>query len=122
MPVALDYKTDHLVVRLVGRSILSSVRRNVLVPYSDIQAVRIEAPQWPHLFKEWRVGTHVPNWIAHGLFSTWDLSRRRFLHFDRDTTRVLTLVLNGHPDFDEISVEVRDPDAAEKELAAKARR
>lgn len=122
MPVALDYKSDHLVVRLVGNAVLTSLRRNVVVPYSDIRRVEVEAPRWPSMIKEWRVGTHLPNVIAHGLFSTWDMKQKRFLHFNKDTTRVLTLHLDGHPDFHEISVEVRDPDAAQKELAARAQR
>lgn len=117
MPVALDYKSDHLVIRLVGRSVLSSLRRNVVIPYSDIRSVSIDAPRWPSMIKEWRIGTHIPGIIAHGLFSTWDLKHKRFLHYDRDSKRVLTLVLEGHPDFHEVSVEVRDPDAAQKELA-----
>lgn len=122
MPVALDYKSDHLVVRLVGRSVLTTVRRNVVVPYSDIRRVDVESPRWPSMFKEWRIGTHIPNVIAHGLFVTWNGAQKRFLHFERDTARVLTIHLDGHPDFTEISVEVREPEAAQKELAARSSR
>ncbi|HVM45731.1 MAG TPA: hypothetical protein VM582_07320 [Candidatus Thermoplasmatota archaeon] len=122
MPVALDYKSDHLVVRLVGSSVLTAMRRNVVVPFSDITRVEVEAPQWPSLVKEWRVGTHLPGVIAHGLFSTWDGTRKRFLHYNKGTARVLTLHLEGHPDFHEISVEVRDPDAAQKEIAGRTAR
>lgn len=120
MPVALDYRSDHLVMRLVGRSVITAVRRNVVIPYSAIRSVEIEAPRWPSMIKEWRIGTHIPNLIAHGLFSTWDMKQKRFIHFDKDTTRVLTLRLEGHPDLHEVSVEVRDPEAAQKELASRA--
>lgn len=116
MPIALDYKSDHLVVRLVGSSVLTSARRSVVIPYSDIIAADVEAPQWPSLVKEWRIGTHVPGLVAHGYFQTWDGKQKRFLHFDRKTSRVLTIKLAGHPDFTEVSVEVRDPEAAQKEL------
>lgn len=122
MPVALDYKSDHLVVRLVGPSVLASLRRSIVVPYSDIRSVEVEAPRWPSVIKEWRIGTHIPGILAQGLFSTWNGKQRRFLHFERGTRRVLTLRLSGHPDFEEVSVEVRDPDAAQKELANRAGR
>lgn len=122
MPVALEYKSDHLLVRLVGPSAVSSLRRTLVLPYSDIKEVRVEPPTWPSLVKEWRIGTHVPNFIAHGLFVTWAGKRRRFLHYDRGTKRALTLLLVGHPHFDEVSVEVRDPEAAQKELLARAGR
>lgn len=122
MPVALEYKSDHLLVRLVGSSVLTAARRTIVVPYSDILAAGVDAPRWPSMVKEWRIGTHMPGYIAHGYFATWNGKHRRFLHYDRRTTRVLTLRLEGHPDFDEISVEVRDPDAAQKELSARARR
>ncbi|HUR69433.1 MAG TPA: hypothetical protein VM370_09320 [Candidatus Thermoplasmatota archaeon] len=122
MPVALEYKADHLLLRLVGRSALTSVRRSVVIPYSDIARVEVEAPRWPSMIKEWRIGTHWPNYVAHGLFATWDGKHKRFLHYDRDTTRVLTIRLEGHPDFNEVSVEVRDPDAAQKELSTRAAR
>ena len=122
MPVALDYKSDHLVVRLVGRSVLTALRRNVVIPYSDVKDARIEAPRWPSVVKEWRVGTHFPRLIAHGLFSTWDMKTKRFLHFEKDTARVLTIVLEGHPDFQEVSVGVRDPEAAQKEILSRTAR
>lgn len=122
MPVALDYKSDHLVVRLVGSSVLTSARRSVVIPYSAITAVEVEAPRWPSLVKEWRLGTHMPGLIAHGLFQTWDAKQKRFLHFERKTARVLTIKLAGHPDFTEVSVEVREPDAAQKELLNRAGR
>lgn len=121
MPVALDYKSDHLVIRLVGPSVITAVRRNVVVPYSDIRRVDVESPRWPSLWKEWRVGTHVPGRIAHGLFAPWTGGPKRFVHFDKSTERVLTIHLEGHPDFQEISVEVRDPFAAQKELQSHAR-
>lgn len=122
MPVALEYKSDHLLLRLVGRSALTCLRRSVVIPYSDIVGVEVEAPRWPSLIKEWRIGTHLPSVIAHGLFSTWDGKHKRFLHYERDTTRALTIRLVGHPDFHEVSVEVRDPDAAQKELASRSQR
>ena len=120
MPVALEYKSDHLLVRLVGNSVISALRRTIVVPYSDIRGVEVEAPRWPSLLKEWRLGTHLPGVLAHGLFATWTGKHRRFLHFEKRTARVLTLRLEGHPDFEEVSVEVRDPDAARKELSARA--
>ena len=122
MPVGLEYKSDHLLVRLVGSSVLTSLRRSVVIPYSDIASAEVEPPRWPSMIKEWRIGTHLPHVIAHGLFSTWDGKHKRFLHYDRDTTRVLTIHLQGHPDFHEVSVEVRDPDAAQKELGSRAGR
>lgn len=122
MPIALEYKSDHLVVRLVGRSFLTAMRRSIVVPYSDIRRVDVESPRWPSMVKEWRIGTHLPNVIAHGLFVTWTGGRRRFVHFERDTERVLTIHLEGHPDFTEVSIEVRDPEAAQKELQTRAPR
>lgn len=121
MPVALDYKSDHLVVRLVGSSVLTTVRRSVVVPYSSLRRVDVESPRWPSVWKEWRIGTHVPGQIAHGLFVAWSGGHRRFVHFDKKTERVLTIHLEGHPDFHEVSVEVRDPFAAQKELQAHTR-
>ena len=122
MPVALDYKSDHLVVRLVGSSILTAVRRNIVIPYSDIRRVDVESPRWPSLVKDWRIGTHWPDKIAHGLFVAWNGGNKRFLHFDGKTDRVLTLHLEGHPDFHEVSVEVREPSAAQQELSKRAGR
>lgn len=122
MPVTLEYKTDHLLVRLVGRSALTAARRNLVLPYSDIVGAQVEPPRWPSFVKEWSIGTHLPRIIAHGYFSTWNAKQRRFLHIDRDTQRVLTIRLEGHPDLDEVSVEVNDPDAAQKEIAGRARR
>jgi len=119
VPVAIDYKSDHLVLRMVGRSVFSALRRNVVIPYSDIREALVEEPRWPSMIKEWRVGTHMPGLIAHGFFSSWDLKQKRFLHFGKETRRVLTLRLDGHPDFHEVSVEVRDPDAAQKEIASR---
>lgn len=116
MPVALDYKSDHLVIRLVGRSVITSVRRAVVVPYSSIRGVDVEEPRWPSLLGGWRVGTHLPGQIAHGAFATWKGENRRFVHFDKSTQRVVTLRLEGHPQFDEVSVDVRDPVAAQGEL------
>lgn len=122
MPVALEYKSDHLVVRLVGSSAMTSLRRNLVLPYSDITTAIVEAPRWPSLIKEWRIGTHLPGVIAHGFFSTWNGRHRRFVHFNRGTDRTLTIHLEGHPDLEEVSVEVRDPDAAQKEIASRAQR
>lgn len=120
MPVALEYKSDHLLVRLVGSSVISSLRRTIVIPYSDIRHAEVEEPRWPSMVKEWRIGTHLPGVIAHGLFAAWSGKPRRFLHFERKTTRVLTLHLEGHPDFEQVSVEVRDPEAAQKEISRRA--
>lgn len=115
MPVALEYRSDHLLIRLVGPAALTSLRRAVVVPYSDIDRVDVEPPRWPPAFSN-RIGTHLPGYIASGTFMTWKFEHRRFLHFDRKTSRVLTIRLKGHPAFEEISVDARDPDAAKKEL------
>ncbi|HUR68778.1 MAG TPA: hypothetical protein VM370_05985 [Candidatus Thermoplasmatota archaeon] len=120
MPVALDHRSDHLLIRLVGPSVLTSVRRSVVVPYSDIQRVDVESPRWPSLLRDWYVGTHLPSLIAHGVFVAWAGGHRRFLHFERDTERVLTSHLVGHPDHQEVGVEVRETDAARDELAKRA--
>lgn len=121
MPVALDYKSDHLVVRMVGPAIFSTIRRSIVIPYSDIRDALVEAPRWPSVVKEWRLGTHFPGLVAHGTFVTWKGSHRRFLFYERSTTRALTIKLEGHPDFEEVSIEVRDPDAAQKELLSRRR-
>lgn len=118
MPVALEYRSDHLLLRMVGPAALASLKRVLFVPYSDIADVVVEAPRWPPTFAP-RVGTHMPGFIASGSFWNWKLGDRRFLHYERSTNRVLTLRLRGHPSFDEISVEVREPDAAAKELEAR---
>lgn len=120
MPVALEYKSDHLVIRLVGRSFLTAARRAVLVPYSDITRIDVETPRWPTLTEGWWIGALVPEAIAHGAFARWSGGERRFLHFESRTQRVLTIHLAGHPDFAEVSIEVRDPDAARAELMKRA--
>lgn len=118
MPVALEYRSDHLLLRMVGPTALASLRRVLFVPYSNIASVEVGEPRWPSAFGP-RVGTHLPKVIASGTFSDWRLKDRRFLHFDRNSGEVLTIRLLGHPSFDEISVEVRDPHAARKELEAR---
>lgn len=116
MPVSLDYKSDHLVIRLVGRSVITALRRNVLIPYSSISGVQVEAPRWPSAIKAWRIGTHLPGIIAHGTFTTWQQKHRRFCHFEKATRQVVTLRLSGHPQFDEVSIDARDPLAVQTEL------
>lgn len=120
MPVAVEYYSDHVVFRMVGPAAVSSLRRTVLVPYSRIREARVERPPWPSMVREWRVGAHVPGLLASGYFSTWDRRRRRFLHFDRGASHVLTLALEGHPSYDEVSLQLADPEAARKELDARA--
>lgn len=116
MPVALEYYSDHFVIRMVGSSALSALRRAVVIPYSDITSVEVGAPEWPHVLKEWRIGTHMPGIIASGTFGSWKGGPRRFLHFDHKDEKVLTLKLSSHPDFQEVSVAVKDAEAARDEL------
>lgn len=118
MPVALEYYSDHLLVRLVGPTAIAALRRAIIVPYSDIREVQVESPRWPPVLSN-RIGYHLPGVGVTGTFMSWRFDEKRFLHFDRKTQRVLTLRLKGHPTFEEISVEVRDPDAAKKELESR---
>lgn len=120
MPVALEYYSDHVLIRMVGAASLSSLRRSIVVPYSDIAAVEVAAPEWPTSLAN-RVGTHLPRVVASGTFMNWKFGERRFLHFDRKTSEVLKLDLAGHPDFIGIQVEVKDPRAARVELDKRRR-
>lgn len=118
MPIAIEYRSDHVQLRMVGPAALSSLRRVIVVPYSSIALVDVEPPRWPPILAN-RIGTHMPGVIVSGTFMSWRFGHKRFLHFDRNTRRVLTLRLAGHPTFEEVSVEVRDAEAAKKELDAR---
>lgn len=120
MPVALEYRSDHLVARMVGPRLLTSLRRSIVVPYSAIRRVDVESPRWPHPLDGWWLGAYVPKMFATAAYTRWRGGERRFVCFGRRADRVLTLHLRDHATFDEVSLEVADPFSAQKELASRA--
>jgi len=115
MPVALEYYADHFLVRMVGPAALTSLKRAIVVPYSDVAAAQAKAPEWPAIFSN-RVGLHAPKFAVSGLFMDWRFQHHRFLHFDRNTSTALWLDLNGHPDYEQVVIAVRDAEAAAAEI------
>lgn len=110
MPVRIEPHDDHVVVRMHGPSVVSSLRRAIVIPYSDIVHIDVAPPRWPPVIVP-RIGTHLPGVIASGTFYGWN-GQRRFLHFDRKAEEVLVFRLVEHPDFHEVSVAVSDATAA----------
>ena len=115
----LDLRDDHLRVTLDTMASVMAVSGDLVIPYSSIQSVDVVAPEWPPAFTPWRVGTHFPGLVAKGRFGRGFRGLRRFLWLERGTTRVLRLRLQGHPVYEEISLDV--PDAEGLRAAIEAR-
>lgn len=111
----VEMREDHVLVRIEGVPRLTTLRGSFSIPYSTIRKVDVEPPRWPGVLDHWRVGVHWPHGIARGTFTSWK-GHRRFLWFDKKADRVLTIALEGHPDFDEVSIEMDDPEPVREEI------
>lgn len=114
----LAFGADHLLVELPGAEGVLSAKRHLILPYSTIDRAALEAPHWPALL-DVKLGTALPGYVAKGSFRRGE--ERRFLHFDRGAGEVLTLRLAGHPEFDEVELDVDDPEIALRELEHRLR-
>jgi hypothetical protein len=110
---------DHLRVKLDRTASIATLSGDILVPYTTIASVDVVAPEWPPFFPPWRVGIHMPGFVARGTFGRSFRGRRRFLWFDRKTRRVLRLRLEGHARFEEISLDLPDAERMRDEIDAR---
>jgi hypothetical protein len=67
-----------------------------------------------------RAGVNVPGRLAIGSFRGWSSGERRLLDLHRGTTQALKLTLDGHPEYDEVELDV--PSAGEIVQAVARRR
>lgn len=112
-----ELNADHLRVKLDPASRILGVAGSFVVPYSTVAQAEVVEPKVPGIFDQWLHGLHLPGKVARGRFIGWK-GRRRFLWFDAKTTRALRLELRGHPAYDEVLVDIPDPDAALKRIEA----
>lgn len=115
-PAAVEFHSDHLVVQMEGIHAVETMRRAVVIPYSTIGNAAVREPKWPGLVDNYRMGSFVPGVVARGTFVEWN-GRRRFLDIGRDTKAAFTLELEGHPEFNEVAVDLPDPGEALNELS-----
>ena len=115
-PATLEFHHDHLALKLEGVHAAEAMRRAIVVPYSTIGNAEVQEPEWPGLVDHYQVGSFLPGVLARGTFVEWS-GRRRFLDIGRDTKRALTIKLSGHPEFDEVTVDLPDPGAALDQVA-----
>lgn len=116
-----EFHHDHLLVKLDPRASIVGFAGSVLVPYSTVATAEIVEPKIPGIFDQWLHGLHVPGRIAHGRFIDWK-GKRRFLWIEGKTPRALRLTLRGHPSYDELLIDVPEPDAALKRIEDARRR
>jgi hypothetical protein len=110
---------DHLHVKLDKAASIQTLSGDIVVPYSTVRAVDVAPPTWPPPFTLWRVGTHMPGVVARGRFGDSWRGLRRFLWIDRRTTRALRLRLEGHPQYQEIVLDVRDAEDLREGIEAR---
>ena len=115
----VELRADHLLVHLEGPAAVIAPHRDVVVPFSDIVEARTEEPRWPTATGQWQIAAYLPRVVAVGDFHEWN-GKRRLLAFDRKTKETLTLKLNGHPDFDEISIQADGARAIADDIAGRA--
>lgn len=106
-PAHIEFHEDHLSLKLEGVHAAEAMRRAVIVPYSTIENAEVRAPEWPGFVDHYTVGAFLPGVVARGTFVEWN-GRRRFLDIDRKTQQALTLKLQDHADFDEVTVDLPD--------------
>jgi hypothetical protein len=114
MNARVDVREDHLLIELQGIDQVAALRRTLVVPFSTIEGVACEAPEWPKLGSV-RVGTHVPGRIAAGAFR--QDGGRQFIDIGRDTRQALRLTLRGHPEFDAVEIATDEPERIVGEVA-----
>lgn len=106
-----EFHHDHLLVKLDPRASVVGIAGSFLVPYSTVASAEIVEPEIPGLFDQWLHGLHVPGRVARGRFIDWR-GKRRFLWIDTRTPRALRLTLRGHPAYDELLIDVPDPESS----------
>lgn len=115
----VDLQDDHLRVTLDPMASIITVSGDLVVPYSTVESVEVVPPEWPPFFPPWRVGTHMPGFVAKGRFGRSFRGPRRFLWLERGTTRVLRLRLQGHPIYEEVALDVPDAEALRDAIEAR---
>lgn len=106
----VEIRDDHLLIRFDGPAGVAAMRRSLVVPYSTIASAGVEKPHWPGVL-DVRAGVNVPHRLAIGSFKGWTSGERRLLDLHRGTTQALKLKLDGHPEYDEVELDV--PSAGE---------
>lgn len=106
----VEIHDDHLLIRFDGTAGVAAMKRSLVVPYSTIASAALAQPHWPGVL-DVRAGVNVPRRLAMGTFKGWTSGERRLLDLHRGTTQALTLKLDGHPQYDEIELDV--PSAGE---------
>lgn len=115
----VEIHDDHLLIRFDGTAGVAAMRRSLVVPYSTIASAAVEQPHWPGVL-DVRAGVNVPGRLAIGSFREWSSGERRLLDIHRGTTQALKLKLDGHPEYDEVELDV--PSAGEVVQAVAKRR
>ena len=106
----VEIHDDHLLIKFEGMTGVAAMKRVLVVPYSTIASAGVEKPHWPGVL-DVRTGTHLPGRLALGSFKGWTSGERRLLDLHRGTTQALKLKLDGHPEYDEVELDV--PSAGE---------
>jgi hypothetical protein len=101
----VEIHDDHLLIKFDGITGVAAMKRALVVPYSTIASAGVEKPQWPGVL-DVRAGTHLPGRLAVGTFKGWTSGERRLLDLHRGTTQALKLKLDGHPEYDEVELDV----------------
>lgn len=110
-PVEIDLLWKALRIRPTGWHRVWSLRRQIIVPYEQVESVGHE----PELARNGPVGIRFPGTNAFGTYLAgtywkfWDRPRVRSFWVRRHAERCITLQLRGHR-FDVICVEVDDPE------------
>lgn len=100
---------DHLSVELDPLARLVGMSAGFVVPFSTIRDMRATMPDVPGLGEHWFTSLYIPGFVARGRFISWS-GRRRFFWLDSRSRAVLHLRLEGHPDYDEVVLDVPDPE------------
>lgn len=108
---AVEVLNDHLKISFHGVDVAIGLVRSIVVPFSTIASADVAPPTWPKLTEAFGAGLRAPPLVLKGsigkMLGPWD----RFYWQDRRTDRVLRLRLVGHPRYQEINLDVEDPDA-----------
>lgn len=110
---------DHLAFTFPTLGPVTGFAEAFVVPFSTVERARATVVELPGFGEHWLGGIHIPGFIARGRFLSWG-GRRRFWWADRRSRAMLRLELRGHTEYDEVFVDVPDPEGI-VELIERAR-
>ena len=116
--VDVSIQNGTAVFEILGLHKLWTLKNRIEVPLAHVSAVRSDPSVKLGWWKGWRMpGTHVPGLIVAG---TYYQGRRRIFWDVVHTSRTIVVDLNGEP-YDQLVVEVADPEATVHRLEAARR-